>query len=137
MQDQDMKFLVRGFVRWLLRIGLALNLILWLAVLTIYCQEKPQLHLSEHKERMEQEDESGWMFITVTEKVGDLVYFYREGRFQTKITSMGWDKNSVLQDKTKAPFKGCYLALFCRKHLYLYVIQRQPCVDNPGPMIFQ
>lgn len=133
MQDQDMKFLVRGFVRWLLRIGLGLNLILWLAVLTIYCQD----HRSQHKERLEQEDESGFMFVVVTEKLGDIVYLYRESKFETRIQKFAWDKESVIQDKAKKQFSGCYLAMFCRKHDYLYVLQRQPCLDNPGPVIFR
>lgn len=118
-----------------------LEVSLWILVLVVVmfasiavrCQE----HRAQHKERIEQEDESGWMFITITEKVGDIVYFYRESKYETRIQKLAWDKESVIQDKTKKQFSGCYLAIFCRKHDYIYVVQRQPCADNPGAIIFK
>lgn len=128
-----MKELVKGFVWWLLRVLFVLNIILWLAVYQLYCQE----HRTLHKDRLQQEDESGWMFINITARNDDLVYFKREGKHEVKIQSMGWDKDSVIQDTTKRPFEGCYLALYCREHLYIYVIQRQACIDNPGIVLFR
>lgn len=137
MQDQEMKALVRGFMKWLLRVGLALNLILWLAVLTIYCQEKPQDHPKLHSDNIEQENEGGWAFITVTDKNGDLVFFYRENKKGVQITSMGWDKDSAIKDETKTPFRGCYFMLYCKKHLYIYYLQRHPCSENFGPFVIK
>lgn len=125
--------LARGFAKWLIKVGIGLNLILWVLVGYACCQE----HRTQHKDRLSQEDDSGWMFITVTAKEDDLVFYRREGKDLVKLESMGWDKDSVIQDTTKVPFTGCYLAIFCRKHLYLYVLQRQPCTENEGIVIFR
>lgn len=145
MQDQEMKALVRGFVRWLMRVGLALNLIIWVAVAYAFCQtpsptpKKEIIHATEHTDKIQQEDEIRMMSVVVTEKVGDLVYLYRENNKLIEVTYLFWDKNSVIKDPdAKAPyqFKGCYLMLFCLQHKYIYWLQREKCVPNKGGFFF-
>ena len=136
MQDQEMKELVRGFAKWLVRVGLALNLILWGFVLLAYCQ----VHSQKHTETIEQQDEIRFMFITVTDKNGDTVYFYREGKKQVEVSMLFWDEQSVLRDKDVTKdykFKGCYAALICLKHAYIYWLERQPCSDKTGSFYFK
>lgn len=146
MQDQEMRALVRGFVRWLIRVGLALNLILWVSVALVYCQEaKPTpkrevVHSQKHKETIEQQDEIRFMFITVTDKNADQILFYRTGAKEVQVSFLFWDEQSVYKDpNAKAPyqFKGCFAALICLKHAYIYWLQRQPCSDDTGSFYFK
>lgn len=140
MQDQEMKELVRGFVKWLIRVGLALNLILWTMILSAYCQEKTEVHSQKHTETIEQQDEIRFMFVTVTDKNGDTVYFYREGKKQVEVSALFWDEQSVLRDPNASKpykFKGCYAALICLKHAYIYWLERQPCSNLTGSFYFK
>lgn len=78
------------------------------------------------------------MFVTVTDKNGNTVYFYRTGKKVVEVSMLFWDEQSVLKDgDAKTPFKGCYAALICLKHAYIYWLQRQPCSDSTGSFYFK
>lgn len=132
MQDQEMKALVRGFVRWMLRIGIALNVILWLAVIQIYCQD----HIKLHTDRDEWEESIGLKFVTITNKDDRLVYFYQTRKLELRQSSLGFDKDTRYDyGNAKKPyeFTGCFVVFYCRKHLMSYFWQRVPCYDNDKP----
>lgn len=116
--------------------------LMWLAFLAILvlasfvkCQ-----HQTKHTDTIEQQDEIRMMFVTVTEKKEDLVFFYRSGKRTIEVSMFFWDEQSVYKDKDAKPpyqFKGCFIALLCLKHSYLYWLQRSPCSDDTKGFYFK
>ena len=105
------------------------------ATLASYCQDHPK----QHTETIEQQDEIRFMFVTVTDKMDDKVLYYRTGSKLIEISFLFWDKHSVYKDPdVKKPylFKGCFMALTCQKHLYIYWLQRTQCSENTGSFYF-
>ncbi len=106
------------------------------ATLASYCQE----HSKEHKETIEQQDEIRMMFVTVSDKLEDKVLYYRTGAKLIEVSFLFWDKQSVFKDPDAKPpfkFKGCFIALICLKHSYIYWLQRQPCSEDGGSFYFK
>jgi hypothetical protein len=140
MSDREMKELVKGFIRWLIIVLLVLNALVYWGIISAHCQEKNEVHSQKHTETIEQQDEIRFMFITVTDKNGDIVFYYRESKKQIEISMLFWDEQSVLRDPNASrpyKFKGCYAALICLKHLYIYWLERQPCSDLTGSFYFK
>ena len=138
-----MKDLVKGFMRWLIIVLATLTIIVW-SVAIVRCQTPTPtpkvLHPQLHKDTIEQQDEIRFMFITVTDKNGDTIYFYRNGKNTVEVSMLFWDEYSIYKDAdAKAPyqFKGCFAALICLKHAYIYWLQRQPCSDSTNGFYFK
>lgn len=102
----------------------------------VKCQIKEPLHSTLHKDTIQQQDEIRFMFVTVTEKNGNLVYFYRDSGKLVEVSYMFWDEQSVIKDSAKEQFKGCYGVLYCLQHKYIYWLQRMPCTDSKGSFYF-
>ncbi len=92
----------------------------------VNCQD----HIKLHTDREEWENSVGIKFITVTSKDDRLVYFYQVRKYETKISSLGWDKDSRLVDPAKKGFEGCYVTIYCKTHLMIYLLQRVSCFDD-------
>lgn len=125
----------------IVKAGILMLALIILSAWDVKCQtpKKEIIHATEHTDKIQQEDEIRMMSVVVTEKVGDLVYLYRENNKLIEVTYLFWDKNSVIKDPdAKAPyqFKGCYLMLFCLQHKYIYWLQREKCVPNKGGFFF-
>lgn len=123
---------------------LVLLLILFAAGIT-KCQEakaslKKELHTQAHKETIEQQEEVRFMFVTVTGQNADQVLFYRTGKHKVEVSFLFFDEQSVFKDPDAKPpyqFKGCFAALICLKHAYIYWLQRQPCSDSTSSFYFK
>lgn len=107
-----MKFLVRGFVKWLIRIGLVLNLILWLAVVQIYCQHE------KHDNTPDMEDDIRIKSVIFLNVDKETIYFKRETKYRIDLGSFIFDDKTIW-DRSK-PTPPCMVAIFCVTHSYLY-----------------
>lgn len=129
-----MKALVKGFVKWLIVVLLGLNCILWTAIIA-NCQEKNKEveHKTLHTDRGEWEETIGLKFITVTSKDERLIYFYQVRKFERRISSLGYDKDTRFDfGAAKKPyeFSGCFVAFYCKTHLMIYLMSRVPCFED-------
>ena len=123
--SQEMKSLVRGFVRWVILVGITLNVILWGFIIS-HCQtpEHDKLH----------PDQDSWeasvriTFITVTSKDKDLLYFYTSRKWEQRLASIGYDNKTVFQSvkdkKQKEVLQGCYLMFYCLEHKMALFLQQ-------------
>lgn len=105
----------------------------------VRCQtQQKKLHSQEHKDTIEQQEEIRFMFITVTAKEDNKIIFYRQGAKLIEASFLFIDKQTVLKDPAAKTFQftGCFGALICLKHAYIYWLQRMPCTDNTGSFYF-
>jgi hypothetical protein len=120
LNPQDARMLARGLARWLIRMGVGLNIILWLMILQVYCQNT---HDSQHTNRADLEDDIRVKTITFLNIEKDTLYFKREGRYGIDLGSFVFDADTQW-DRNK-PLQGCYIAIYCVSHHYLYILY--PC----------
>lgn len=139
-----MKDLARGFIWWLIRILLVLNIILGYAIYQVCCQTPTPtpkvLHSKQHKDTIEQQDEIRFMFITVTDKKDDMILFYRNGKKLIEVSFLFYDEQTIFKTGDAKPpytYTGCFAALICLKHSYIYWLQRQPCSEETGSFFFK
>jgi hypothetical protein len=109
--------LARGFSRWLIKILVALNVIVWLAA-AAHCQHE------RHEDREEWEDAIGFAAVEVTSADERLIYYKRTFRFRVKLGSFGFDQTTQFPEGRKP---GRYCAIYCRTHSWLYSLT--PCPE--------
>lgn len=108
-----MKDLVRGFVRWVIIVLLALNLMLGV-VLVARCQDGHEKHKSE----ADVEDTMGFMTVKFMSKDERLIYWKRETRTEIKLSSFGYDKYTKFEGK----LEGRLCIVYCKTHLFAYLV---------------
>lgn len=109
------------------------------AAVASHCQTK-ELHSKQHTETIEQQEEIRMMFINVSDKSDDKIVFYRTGKKVIEVSFLFTDEQSIFKDPDAKPpyqYKGCFIALICLKHAYVYWLQRQPCSDSTGSFYFK
>lgn len=109
--SQEMKFLVRGFVRWFIIVGITLNVILWTAIIA-NCQHE------KHDNPTDLEDDIRIKTVFFLSIDKDTVYFKRETKYRIDLGSFVFD-NQTVWDRNK-PTPNCMVAVFCITHNYLY-----------------
>lgn len=124
-----MKDLVRGFIRWVLIVGITLNIILW-ATIIAHCQ-----HNLQHPDQDSWEASVRITFITVTSKDKDLIYFYTTRKWEQRLASIGYDDKTMFQSvkdkKQKEVLQGCYLMFYCLEHKMALFLQQIACSGGP------
>lgn len=122
-------------------IKLCVVVVLFFCTCTVKCQEKKDLpHGTKHTDTIEQQDEMRFMFITVTDKTNNQIIFYRNGTKQIEVSFLFIDEETIIKDGgAKPPYKytGCWAALICLKHAYIYWLERVPCTDKTGSFYFK
>lgn len=124
------KYMARRLIDWLL-VFILVVVIIGLIVTAAHCQE----HLSLHTDEDEWEDTIGVKFITVSSTDKDLIYYYVTRKYEQRLSSIGWDKNTIIRTvkdkKGKTIVEGCYMMIYCRKHLMAYVLNQIKCKEKP------
>lgn len=106
----------------------------------VQCQSPTALHLTQHKDSIEQQEEIRLMFITVTGKKDDTVLFYRTGKQLVEVSFLFYDAKTIFKTGDAKPpynYTGCFAALICLKHAYIYWLQRQPCDESGNSFYFK
>lgn len=112
------KEILKGFVQFLIRIGIALNIILWTCIVIVHCQ----VH-EKHDNVADLEDDIRIKSVVFLNVDKDTVYFKRETKYRIDLGSFVFD--SVTKWDRSKPTNGCYVALYCTTHNYLYAFY--PC----------
>lgn len=117
-----MKDLAKGFMRWLILVLATLNIVLWVSIIA-HCQEH------SHPDQDSWEASVRITFITVTSKDKDLIYFYTTRRWEQRLASIAYDKQTVFQKdkKQKELTQGCYLMFYCIEHKMALFLQQIAC----------
>ncbi len=115
-----MKDLVKGFIRWLLIVGATLNIIVWTAIV-VHCQH------DKHDTVSDMEDDIRMKSVIFLNIDKNTIYFKRETKYRVDLGSFEFDSKTNW-DRTK-PASGCYVAIFCITHSYLYAFY--PCKGGP------
>lgn len=111
----EMKYLVRGFIRWLMLIGIGLNLIVWTAIIA-RCQ-----HRTLHTDQDEWESSIRVKIVTATSRDDNLVYWKKNKKLEIVMSSFGYDKDTRFSD---FEIGKCYQVFYCEKHLMSYIWDR-------------
>lgn len=106
-----MKNLVKAFVRWLIIVLLVLNALVFWGVVKSCGQHR-------HDNQADLEDDIRIKTVTFLSIENDTLYFKRETKHRVDLGSFVFDSETKW-DREK-PFNGCYVALFCITHDYLY-----------------
>lgn len=120
-----MKDLVKGFVKWLIIVLATLTIITWGTIIA-HCQNKivapPYYSHEEHKdlEDMEEDIRLKSIFIVATDP--RMVFWKKESKDKVDVGQFTTDDRSRVD---KVITKGCYIALYCTTHNYLYALY--PC----------
>lgn len=112
-----MKDLVKGFVKWLIIVFATLNIIVWTAAV-MHCQ----VH-ETHDNQADLEDDIRIKSVIFLNVEKDTIYFKRETKWRVDLGSFVFDSKTSW-DRGK-PASGCYVALYCTTHNYLYAFY--PC----------
>lgn len=82
-------------------------------------------HIKQHTNQEEYEDSIGVKFLEVTSKDESLIFWKQELRYQVKVSSFGYDSKTIFPDKFKP--EGCFVAIYCKTHMYLYLLVQNHC----------
>lgn len=113
--SQEMKWLVKSFIRWVILVGITLNIVLWGFIL-VKCQEHPK-----HDSQVDVEDTMGFISVQFLSKDDRLVYWKRETKYEVRLSSFGYDKYTKFEGKPE----GRICVIYCRTHMFAYLIT--PC----------
>ena len=124
--EVNTKALAKGFIRWLIIVGLTFNVIVW-GVIAAKCQE---LH-PKHDSSASVEDEMGFISVTFMSKDDRLIYWKRETRHEIKLSSFGYDKYTKFEFVDKDKLNGRLCIIYCKTHMFAYLVtqcenRRQP-----------
>lgn len=108
-----MKDLVRLFVRWVIIVLLALNIMLGVVIIA-RCQDGHQKHSSQD----DVEDTMGFISVYFLSKDERLIYWRRETKHEVKFSSFGYDKYTKFEGK----LEGRVCIIYCKTHLFAYLI---------------
>lgn len=117
LEKNAMKDLVKGFIKWFIIVGITLNIIVW-SVAIAHCQTH-----KDHDSLADQEDDIRIKSVVFLNVEKEVVYFKRETKYRIDLGSFVFD-NKTQWDRNK-PTSGCYVALYCVAHDYLYAFY--PC----------
>lgn len=121
------KYVATRLIHWLLSL-IVVVIAIGLIAVAAHCQ-----HLALHTDEDEWEDAIGVKFITVTSTDKDLIYYYVTRKYERRLSSIGWDDKTIVRtvkDKQgKTVVEGCYMMIYCRKHLMAYVLNQIKCKE--------
>lgn len=117
--SQEMKSLVRGFVRWVILVGITLNVILW-GLIIAHCQD---IH-PRHDTQESVEDEMGFITVHFLSKDKRLIYWKRETKNEIKLSSFGYDDYTRFELIDKDKLSGKLCVIYCKTHLFAYLITK-------------
>ncbi len=113
--SQEMKSLVRGFIRWVILVGIVLNVILWGFIL-VRCQDAHP----KHDTQADVEDTMGFISVKFLSKDDRLVYWQRETKNELRLSSFGYDEYTKFE--TKLDGKIC--VIYCKTHMFAYLFTK-------------
>lgn len=117
--DRD---LVAGFGRWLIYVGIGLNLIVW-GFAAVRCQEVHQPHPSQE----DYEETISVKLVTITSWDDRLVTWKKESTRTIRLGSFAYDAKSLTGFPKKET--GCRWMIYCKAHDWLYFMA--PCKGGP------
>lgn len=107
-------------------IALLICLILLLGVVQNYCQTKiiapPYYSHEEHKDYEDMEEDIRFKAIFVITTEPRTIFWKKESKLKVDVGSFSTDDRSRIDKNVQ---KGCYIAMYCITHNYLYALY--PC----------
>lgn len=119
MDKSDIKFFVKGFIKWLLIVLVTLNIIVW-SVAVLHCQTHPKHDNDDIEETI------GFKSVIFMSKDDNNIYWKKETKTQVTLGSFGYDKYT----KFYGPVEGRLCVAYCKTHLFAYVVERCQEVKN-------
>ncbi len=90
-----------------------------------FVNKEAKEHKLQHTEQEEYEDAIRFKTITVLKQDSDFIYWAKNTKYKLQLSSFGFDKNTEFPKDYKQ--EGCYMAIYCEKHLMLYTLVTMKC----------
>lgn len=123
-----MKYLVLGFIKWLLVVTTTLTII---SLSLVYARGQnrivapPYYSHPDHENLEDMESDIRLKSIFVISTEPNMVYWKKETKMKVDVGSFSYDSRSRVNRESIQ--KGCYIALYCVTHDYLYALY--PCKE--------